>query len=292
VNFLLILLAAIIEFTIVSVEGLRSPRWSQDWARWLTGLFGGRHWWHGWIGAAVVIGVPMLVVAGGFTLLFETSRVLGHAASLAFLLLMLGPADLNRAVERHRQRATLGDDAPRAADEIDFLAQGRELPLGEASGDPQLDATRGELAALAVAADRAWFEPLFWFFVGGPVGALAYRLCANLGAAAESERSVASALAEAREALEWVPGRVTVLALGIAGTLMPVVETAQRVGLLDWGRTSELIGRAGLAAIDHGRIVEVISGDPRIYRLNLMHALVRRTLNVWLVFIAIGALLI
>ena len=125
----------------------------------------------------------------------------------------------------------------------------------------------------------------------GPVGAVLYRLCANLRAFAAIEPGVAKLIGELREAMEWVPGRLTVFAMGVAGTLVPVLETARDFGVLRWSVTADLVARASLAAIDHGRVQEVITLDPRVYRINLMHALIKRTLNVWLVIIAGGALL-
>ena len=71
-----------------------------------------------------------------------------------------------------------------------------------------------------------------------------------------------------------------------------MLVTVREIGVLRWGASSELRARAALAAIDNGRVDQVAAGDVRIYHLNLMHALVRRTLVVWLVFLAIGTLLV
>lgn len=293
-NFLLILLAAFIEFTLASVEGLRSARWAHDWLRWLNRQFRHSPLWHGRVGAAIVILVPVAVLALALKLVFGVSHVLGHLASLLVLLLMLGPADLNREVERWRRVLSLSgaDDwvgdmgtAPAGA----FIAEAGEVPLGPPTGDAGFDASRHELAALALAADRAWYEPLFWFFVGGPLAAFAYRLCATLGADQAGEAGVSRGLAEARELMEWLPSRLTAFAFGIAGTLAPVTDAARASGILRWGVSAELRARAALAAIDQGRIQDDLVGDPRIYRLNMMHALVRRTVSVWLVMIAVGS---
>ena len=152
--------------------------------------------------------------------------------------------------------------------------------------------SRADLAGLALAADRSWYQPLFWFCLCGPLGAFAYRLSANLAAEAAGEASITSALTQAREIMEALPARLTVVAFGIAGSLVPVLVTVREIGVLRWGASSELLARAALAAIDNGRADQVSAGDTRVYHLNLMHSLVRRTLVVWLVFLAIGALLV
>lgn len=290
-NFLLVLAAALIEFHLVSLVDLRPLHWSERWAAGLDRRCAGLAWWGGWRSAAVIVGVPVVVALAVFHLLFAITPVLGHVASLLFLLLLLGPYDLNREVERYRRQ--LDGSAAATSDSPAFVTLARDVPLGPATGDEQFDETRTEIAGLALAANRAWFQPLFWFFVLGPCGALAYRLCANLGASDGADaRGVASVLAQVREALEWVPGRVTVFALGIAGTLVPVLEESRAAGLARWGGTSELIARSALAAIDHGRIHAVIVGDPHAYRVNQMLALVRRGLNVWLVLFAVVALVL
>ncbi len=290
-NFLLILIAAIVEFTVASFEGMRSKRWSRDWAIWINQVAGAYGWWPGLLGAVITVAVPVVIVAVLFGLLYAASAFLGHLAALFVLLLMLGPTDLNREIDRHKRNIDLALGGTSSVAEPEFLARGETLDLEDVSGEEAFDPHRGELAELALAADTAWFQPLFWFFVLGPVGAVLYRLCANLRAFAAIEPGVAKLIGELREAMEWLPGRLTVFAMGVAGTLVPVLETARDFGVFRWSVTADLVARASLAAIDHGRVQEVITLDPRVYRINLMHALIKRTLNVWLVIIAGGALL-
>ncbi|MCZ6895495.1 MAG: hypothetical protein O7H40_15820, partial [Gammaproteobacteria bacterium] len=284
-------IAAIVEFTVASFEGMRSKRWSRDWAIWINQVAGAYGWWPGLLGAVITVAVPVVIMAMLFGLLYAASAFLGHLAALFVLLLMLGPADLNQEIAGHKRDIDLALGGTSSVAEPEFLARGETLDLEDVSGEEAFDPHRGELAALALAADTAWFQPLFWFFVLGPVGAVLYRLCANLRAFAAIEPGVAKRIGELREAMEWVPGRLTVFAMGVAGTLVPVLETARDFGVLRWSVTADLVARASLAAIDHGRVQEVITLDPRVYRINLMHALIKRTLNVWLVIIAGGALL-
>jgi AmpE protein len=291
-NFLLILIAAVVEFTVVSFAGMRSKRWSSDWSAWINQVAGRYAWWPGAVGAAITLLVPVLGVALLFAMLGAWSEFLANLGGLFILLLMLGPTDLNADIETHRRNIdVMGTDDASAVDP-EFLVRAGGFDLGEATGDDDFDRNRGELASLALAADAAWYQPLFWFFIFGPVGAVLYRICANLRGATDVNTEVLAMIAQVRELLEWLPGRITVLAMGVAGTLVPVLETARTVGLLRWSVTEELVARASLAAVDYGRIHEVTTFDPRVYRVNLMHAMIKRTLNVWLVFIAGGALLI
>jgi membrane protein required for beta-lactamase induction len=88
------------------------------------------------------------------------------------------------------------------------------------------------------------------------------------------------------EALEYLPARLSVLTFGIAGTLVPVLEELRATGLTRWRVSASLVARCALAAIDHGRIRDVISGDSRTYRINQVYALVRRALVAWVIVIA------
>ena len=291
-NFLLILIAAVIEFTVVSSEGLRSNRWSNEWAAWINQVAGGYAWWQGVVGAAITLAVPVLIIALVFSMIGAWSEFLGHLASLFVLLLMLGPMDLNADIETHKRNIDVTGGGDTAVNDPEFLVRAAALNLGDPTDDEDFDRHRSELASLALTADTAWFQPLFWFFVLGPVGAVLYRLCANLRGAADLNADALAMIDQVRELLEWLPGRITVLAMGVAGTLVPVFETARAFGGLRWRVTEELVARAALAAIDHGRIHAMITFDPRVYRINLMHTLIKRTLNVWLVIIAGGALLV
>ena len=208
--------------------------------------------------------------------------------SLLVLLLMFGPEDLERDIERHKHSVLGGQGGPHA--QPDYLLAFNQVDLGEPTGDEEFDGARGQLAALALGAERAWFEPMFWFFLLGPCGAVLYRLVDNLLRDDGDESGLAVALTQVREIMEWLPARISAIALGIAGTLVPVLDTFRRLGPLHFPLSRELVARAALAAIDHGRIRDVISGDAHLYRINQMHALVKRAMMAWLVFIALLAL--
>ena len=285
-NYLLVLLAVAVEVVLGSAARLRRAHWTLAWYHGVERRAGSTRWWHGWAGVLLVCGVPFLVVLAVFTALHAWSPWLGYAFNLVVLIAMLGPEDLAAEVAAH-QRVLDGDTGQGLPA---YLRHAAPVDLGPPVGDAEFDETRGELAALALAAEHAWFQPIFWFLLAGPAGAVLYRLCANLRRAPTVAGDFAHRLALLREALECVPARVTALALGIAGTLVPVLETARRDGWFTWGASATLVARAALAATDHGRIREVIGGDVHVYRINQMLGLLRRTLTVWLVLAAALAL--
>ncbi|MEX2481535.1 MAG: hypothetical protein WD928_11830 [Gammaproteobacteria bacterium] len=289
-NYLLILLGAVVEFVLDGAARWRSARWSLDWLRWLEKVFGTQSWWRGWLAVLVTLGVPVAAVAAGFALLHELSALLAYAISLIVFVLMLGPEDLAAEVAAHQREPAAGARDRQNMPPPAYLRHAGPVDLGPLTGDDEFDEARGELAALALAAEHAWFQPLFWFLVLGPVGAVAYRLCANLRRAPGLSAEMAQRFAIVREALEFVPARITVGALGVAGTLVPVLDCARHAGLGTWGASATLVARTALAATDNGRIREVIGGDAQRYRINQMHALLKRAMTVWLVMAAAVAL--
>jgi len=289
-NFLLALSAIIIEFTLSGVVSLRSPHWSGAWAARLASSCAGLPYYRGWIGALLLVGLPVLAVKLGADWLMAWSHPLYYLVSLVVLVWMLGPTDLNREIEEYRLALSLTGDE-RAAATPAFTTTTAGIDFGPPSGDEQFDACRGELAALALAAERAWFAPLFWFFVGGPAGVVAYRLVTSLERAPQVEGSIAAALRQVHEALAFIPARITAISLGIAGTLVPVLEGARAAGAFRWGASAALVARSALAATDYGRVHDGSGDDPHLYRLNQMRALVRRALNVWMALLAILAVI-
>ena len=289
-NFLLILLALAVELMIYSFESWRSAKWSNDWIGWLGRVLGRFRWWQGPWGTALVLALPALGTGMFFAIVSGWPALLGVLASLVCLLLMLGPGGLNRDIEAHKRRVDLAEAGDAESAAIIFLDHPEEL------GEQMPDSARGpdhiKLAAIAAAADSRWLGPLFWLFCLGPVGAVFYRLCRNVRPGDACGDDFARAGHFCGEILRWIPSRITVLAIGCAETLVPVLDVANERGLLRWEPSRALLGAAALAANDDGRIEHVSVADPRIFRINALHALVKRTLSVLVVVLAGLALLV
>ncbi|MGE0483269.1 MAG: hypothetical protein AB7Q81_03925 [Gammaproteobacteria bacterium] len=286
-HFLFILAGVALEFVVGGVAAWRTMRWSFEWLAWVERVCGGWEAWRGVVAVATIVGVPVVAVLLVSVLLHDLAPLLGHAFALVVFVLMLGPEDLAAEVACHRQ---LLDGTLTDVRRPQYLHEADAIDLGAHRGDAEFDAGRAELAALALAAMRAWYLPVFWFLVVGPVGAVASRLVSNLRRAEGLDDEAVGVLANLHEAIEYVPVRMTVLALGLAGTLVPVLDSTREVGFLRWGHGRELLARAALAATDYGRVHEVIGSEPRLYRLNQMLALLRRVLVVWLLVSAVFAL--
>jgi AmpE protein len=84
--------------------------------------------------------------------------------------------------------------------------------------------------AVAYAALRRRFGVLFWFFVFGPVGALAYRLGQTLGRDRSLQLDDASAISarHVANALDWLPAQLLTLTLAVVGHWEAVIGAWRR----------------------------------------------------------------
>ena len=286
-NFLIVLFAIAIEMGSGGLSALRSARWSHDWFEFSARIRARQSWMNGWIAVVFILVLPAIGIAVIFLMLDSISSLLMHFGGLATLLLMLGPADLARDFE-HSQRARQTDDEI----ESEFSSEVVSLDLGDSGDADEIDDRRA-LAELALHADRAWYQPIFWYFVLGPVAVVLYRLLSNLRGleTTDSNDEVIANLNRVRGWVEYVPRHIGSFCFGLAGSLVPVIDELGRRGLTP-GDTHALVVHSALAAIDNARINEVITGNPGLYRLNQMMSLLKRALIAWLVLLALLALVI
>ncbi|MEQ8663788.1 MAG: hypothetical protein RLW62_23465, partial [Gammaproteobacteria bacterium] len=259
-HYLLILLALAAEFLVASSAPLRTRRWSSDWLAFTQRLCGRLRWWRGWGALVVIAGVPVAAVALVGALLGDLSGLLAQAFALGVLLMTLGPEDLAAEVAAHRHMLTAPHAREAAAAMPAYLRHALPVDLGPLRGDPEFDTNRAEIAQIALAAEHAWFQPLFWFLLLGAPGAVLYRLASNLRRSHREEDGLDRPLMTLLEVLEYLPARLSVLCFGIAGTLVPVLEELRATGLTRWRVSASIVARGALAATDHGRIREV-TGD-------------------------------
>jgi len=285
-KFLIILVALAVEFNARGARAWLKASWI---GRWLAVLAPHAERYAGWRGpwaALIVAGPPLILLALVLGWLAGTSPLLWTLFSLVCLVWSLGPDDLERAIADYRMRR--GDLSPPGED---FGVERSTLDLGPPRGDSTFLAQRDALGALAVAAERAWYAPIFWFFVAGPLGCVAYRTCALMGREMAIPMAARAALAQGFEVLDWLPARLSVFGFGLVGTLVPVLEGLREFGLWRLGNNAAVIARGALAASDYGRVHDVMDEALALYHLNQTHALLRRTLVVWLVGIALATLL-
>jgi len=133
---------------------------------------------------------------------------LGYSALL--LLLCLGPRDLADDVHDLLRAYAAGDEATT-----------RRLARALQRGPTPDPSHRSLVGAMFIQSHERLFGVLLWFFVLGPLGAVAYRIVSRLPRLLHGDGSTpASDFADALHGLlAWIPARITALLFGLAGSL-------------------------------------------------------------------------
>ena len=237
------------------------------------------------VGAALVLAIPLLVLA---LLDFAIGEWLGHLLHYLFVILVLvyciGPRDLDIDVNRvvgARNEEELQDAARPLLDE----------PLRE-DVDERCDQFTSAVFREGL---FRWFAVIFWFALLGIYGALAYRLAAWIADHADGlDEQQVSWLRRLRAVLEWPAAQLMTLALAIAADFDTVFATWRRYHNeqgygLSSGRHGFMLAaaveavRSGHAARDG--FADQLTG--RMGPVRLAMDLLWRVLAVWLTILAL-----
>lgn len=246
--------------------------------------------------------LALLMLLGGIALpLWLGLRAMGgHAwiAEAALLYLTLGGASLGQHAAEIRSALQAGDLA-QAREKV-----GRIVSRDTAAMDESAVARAGVESVLENGCD-AVFGALFWFFVAGAPGAVAYRLVNTLDAmwGYKNDRYLYFGWAAARldDVLNWVPARLTALTYALFGNA-PQAWRCWREQSRAWeSPNAGPVMAAGAGALDvqlggpacyHGQIEERpplgAGAAPGERDIGRAVALVRRGMWLWLVVAAAG----
>lgn len=277
-SLLIILLALGVEMTLPAMAQFRGGDWARRWYRWAARRCPRAVWlerpWTLW----VIIGSPLLLVLATIRLLGGVSPVLEFAGALTILLLSLGPRSLDLEVAAYLHTYAAHEPVPDAIPPITLV---QDVDHGEEDLDTAL------AVAIGTAAHDRIFAPLFWFALLGPSGGVLYRLVAELRQERSMPEQHARLLQLLAEGLTWLPARLWILGLGLAGSLPPVLNSLREPGSWSLPRSREVLRNAILAAIQYGRLDQLLRHDPHVYWVNTTYSLTRRALALWLAAIVL-----
>ncbi|MDR3417780.1 MAG: regulatory signaling modulator protein AmpE [Nevskia sp.] len=191
---------------------------------------------------------PLLVVLPAALIWFAERDSGSEPLRLPFdallLFLCLGPRDLADDVQRLRSARSAGD-----TETVARLTN--SLQMG-----PEPDADhRSLLGALFIQSHERLFGTLWWFLVGGPAGAVLYRLASRLPVLIEEPGAPAARSAALLHAvLAWIPARLTALLYALAGSMDDALADWRRLRQAphaDWQRqTWNVLATVTSAALD------------------------------------------
>lgn len=161
----------------------------------------------------------------------------------------------------------------------------RDLNICADSGEQLLERVQGHLLWQAY---QSFFAVIFWYFVLGPVAALAYRLLALAEEHGQNPALVERA-AQLRHAFDWVPVRLLAASFALVGNFVAVSRVMLHE-LLNWNiSAAQLINKVGLAA---GEIPPPAVGPEGINTLDCLWELLLRAAVLWYAGFALWTVLI
>ncbi|MFJ4608766.1 regulatory signaling modulator protein AmpE [Pseudomonas atacamensis] len=161
----------------------------------------------------------------------------------------------------------------------------RDLDICADSGEQLLEQVQGHLLWQAY---QSFFAVIFWYFLLGPVAALAYRLLA-LAEEHGSNAALVERAAQLRHAFDWVPVRLLAASLALVGNFVAVSRVMLHE-LLNWNiSAAQLINKVGLAA---GEVPPPVVGPDGINTLDCLWELLLRAAVLWYAGFALWTVLV
>ncbi len=286
---LIALIIALFTNAYLPAGGWRSARGFYRYAAWLQGRLLPMGLWNNGKGLALLL-LPLLIPV----LLLQWSLGDGLFGLVGVVLGVLalcfafgGGETLEAEVAAFTAAWRRGDEAAAAAALNDlsggqYQAQAESIPL-----EQMPEAAAGHLI---LRARTRLFAPVFWFVILGPIGAFAYRLAVLARAFGDCQDNAGpdycGVAGKLIAVLDWLPDRLMALALALAGHF----NAAWTV----WEQEVSAEAPRRLAETGLGALGVPLAEAPRDLTAEAVtdtHALLRRSLYVWLAVVAAGVLL-
>jgi len=283
---LLALIAALLINSHLPPGGWRSARGFFRYGAWLQPRLMRLHAWDNYLGVALMLLPALLPVAllqwGLGEALFGAVSLLLAVAALCFAF--GGGESLEAEVAAFTAAWRRGDE-PAAAAALKALAGGRDA---QTAFEAMPEAATGHLL---LRARTRLFAPVFWFVVLGPVGAFGYRLAVMARAFGDCHDNAGPGYcgraAGLVAALDWLPDRLMALTLALAGHFSAAWTVWEQEVTAS---APQRLAETGLAAL--GVPPATTPRDLTADAVVDAHALLRRTVYVWLALVAVGVLLV
>ncbi|WP_439854479.1 regulatory signaling modulator protein AmpE [Pseudomonas yamanorum] len=276
-SFLVLVLAVWIEkFSALRQRIQRDGGWLRELAKLESSASLGKR---PWLILALLVLLPVALLALLLLVLEPVAYgLLALPVHLLVVIYSLGRGDLLAGLGPFR-------DAWRRSDlqAAEHVAE-RDLSISADSGEQLLERVQGHLLWQAY---QSFFAVIFWYFLLGPVAALAYRL---LALATEHSKNplVAERAGQLRHAFDWLPVRLLAASFALVGNFVAVGRVMLHE-LLSWDiSAAELVEKVGLVAAE---IPPPVVGPEGINSLDRIWELLLRAAVLWYAGFAIWTVL-
>ena len=276
-SFLVLVLAVWIEkFSALRRRVQRDGGWLRELAKLESSLRMGKQ---PWLILTVMVLLPVALLALLLLVLEPVAYgLLALPVHLVVVIYSLGRGDLLAGLGPFRDAWRRGD-----LQAAEHVAE-RDLSLSADSGEQLLERVQGHLLWQAY---QSFFAVIFWYFLLGPVAALAYRL---LALASEHSKNplVAERAGQLRHAFDWLPVRLLAASFALVGNFVAVSRVMLHE-LLNWDiSAAQLVEKVGLVAAE---IPPPVVGADGINSLDRLWELLLRAAVLWYAGFAIWTVL-
>lgn len=277
-SFLVLLLAVWVEkFSALRQRVQRDGGWLKELARLESSP---RTASRPWVILALLILLPLLILQLALTIVGSVAYGwLALPIHLLVLIYSLGRGDLLAALGPFRDACRRGDEQAAV-----HVAE-RDMGVLADNGEQLLEGVQGYMLWQAY---QSFFVVIFWYFLLGPVAALAYRLLA-LAAENGKTQALVERATQLRHAFDWIPVRLLAASFALVGNFVAVSRVMLHE-LLNWNiSAAQLITRIGRVASE---VPAPVMGADGVTSLDLLWELLIRAAVVWYAGFALWTLLI
>jgi AmpE protein len=276
-SFLVLVLAVWIEkFSALRQRIQRDGGWLRELAKLESSASLGKR---PWLILALLVLLPVALLALLLLVLEPVAYgLLALPVHLLVVIYSLGRGDLLAGLGPFR-------DAWRRSDlqAAEHVAE-RDLSISADSGEQLLERVQCHLLWQAY---QSFFAVIFWYFLLGPVAALAYRLLA-LATERSQNPLVAERAGQLRHAFDWLPVRLLAASFALVGNFVAVGRVMLHE-LLSWDiSAAQLVEKVGLVAAE---IPPPVAGPEGINSLDRIWELLLRAAVLWYAGFAIWTVL-
>ena len=278
-NLISILIALAVETLYKPVSDYRRYDWLLDASAKIYHKLSDQPWRDGPAGLILMVALPCLSVWLIAAMLAGVAGLFSFLFGLLVLIYCLGPKDLLDDVNKFT-------DALRADDAEAARHYAEEILGREVSGD-LISLAEQVKEGIPVTANLRVLGILFWFMIMGPVGAVLFRHTCLLYRQDGWSHGFSNVLERLHEIMIWPSARLSVAGFALTGSFVDTVSNWQSSSDF-WQRNSEeLLSVSGSGAVRHELDEPPEEGQPDIEGVQNVLALMKRTLIVWLVILAL-----